>query len=232
VKSIVGALIIALGVAAGGALVGNGLQAFRMADRSIVIKGLAEMNVDSDFATWSLTVRRAGDTFASVQEALVEDREKTVRFLRDRGFADPELEIRPLIVNDIYSREYAPANSPTRYSGSAMVIVATDRVEAVAEAALATDPLVGQGVQLDVSAGPQYSLRAFNDAKAPLLKAATENAREQAAKFAAESGATLGALKNANQGIIQITGSGGSYDSSASRQKRLRVVSTFVYYLE
>jgi hypothetical protein len=226
------ALMIALGLAIGGLLIGDGLQAFRMDDRSIVIKGLAEMNVDSDYATWAVTVRRAGDSFAAVQTALAEDREKTVRFLRDLGFRDDELEIRPLIVNDIYSREYAPANSPTRYSGSAMVIVATDRIDAVEQAALATDPLVGQGVQLDVGAGPQYSLRAFNEAKGPLLKAATENAREQAIKFAAESGATLGALKSANQGVIQISGSGGSYNSAASRQKRLRVVSTFVYYLK
>ncbi|CAN0603394.1 unnamed protein product [Ectocarpus sp. 12 AP-2014] len=84
-----------------------------------------------------------------------------------------------------------------------------------------------------MGAGPRYELRAFNDAKAPLLKAATENARTQAIRFAEESGATLGKLKSANQGVIQITGAGGDqYGSAASRKKRLRVVSTFVYFLK
>jgi hypothetical protein len=226
------ALIVAAGLALGGALVGSGLEQFRMADRSIVIKGLAEQTVDSDYATWGLTVRRAGNSFREVQEALINDRSRVVSFLRDLNFSDQELEIRPLVVTDAYSREYASANTPTRYSGSALVLVKSGRVDAVQAAALATDPLIAQGVQLDAGMGPQYELRAFNDVKGPLLKAATASAREQAAKFAEESGATLGALKSANQGVIQISGAGGNrFDSSGSREKRLRVVSTFTYFL-
>ncbi|MDP5052595.1 MAG: SIMPL domain-containing protein [Congregibacter sp.] len=227
------AVLIAVGLVIGGAFIGNGLERFRMADRSIVIKGLAEQSVDSDFVTWPLTVRRAGDSFLSVQKSLAADRDKLVEFLHGLGFTSSELEIRPLVVTDAYSREYASSNSPTRYSGAAVVIVNSERVAAVSEAALATDPLIADGVQLDLGTGPSYALRAFNDAKGPLLKAATENAREQAIKFAKESGASLGELKSANQGIIQITGTGGNpYDSASSREKRLRVVSTFEYYLK
>jgi hypothetical protein len=226
------ALLIALALVTGGALVGQGLEQFRMADRSIVIKGLAEQNVDSDFATWGLTVRRAGDSFADVQQALAADRDQVVSFLRGIGFTDGEIEVRPLVVTDVYSRQYASGNSPTRYNGEGLVLVKTARVEAVERAALGTDPLVAAGVQLDAGAGPQYELRAFNDAKGPLLKAATENARSQALRFAEEAGASLGALKSANQGVIQISSAaGGRYDSGSSREKRLRVVSTFEYYL-
>jgi len=227
------AVVLSLGLVTGGAFIGNGLERFRMADRSIVIKGLAEQSVESDFVTWPLTVRRAGDSFQAVQRSLASDRDKLVDFLQGLGFTGSEMEIRPLMVTDAYSREYASSNSPTRYSGSALVIVKSSRVAAVSAAALGTDPLIAAGVQLDLGTGPNYSLRAFNDAKGPLLKAATENAREQAVKFANESGARLGDLKSANQGIIQISGTGGNpYDSASSREKRLRVVSTFVYYLE
>jgi hypothetical protein len=227
------AAFIAVGLVIGGAFIGNGLERFRMADRSIIIKGLAEQSVDSDFVTWPLTVRRAGDSFLSVQKSLATDRDRLVEFLHGLGFTGNEMEIRPLVVTDAYSREYASSNSPTRYSGSALVIVNSERVAAVSAAALATDPLIAAGVQLDLGTGPSYSLRAFNDAKGPLLKAATENAREQAIKFAKESGASLSELKSANQGIIQISGTGGNpYDSASSREKRLRVVSTFEYYLK
>jgi hypothetical protein len=105
--------------------------------------------------------------------------------------------------------------------------------DAVAQAALAIDPLIQSGVQIDsASGGPTYQLRGFNDLKAPLLAQATANAKEQAAKFAAEAGAELGALRRANQGVIQITGDdGGDYDDGSSRTKRLRVVSTFEFML-
>jgi uncharacterized protein len=55
---------------------------------------------------------------------------------------------------------------------------------------------------------------------------------DQAEKFAAEAGARLGPLKNANQGVIRITGDDGNdFDDGSSRVKRLRVVSTFEYEL-
>lgn len=227
------AFILALGLAAAGLLLGQGMERFRMADRSIVIKGLAEQTVDSDYASWGLIVRRAANSFAEVQEALVDDREQVVAFLREQGFSSDEMEIRPLVVRDAFSREYASANTPTRYNGEATVIVKTARVDTVQRAALATDPLIAAGVQLDAGVGPEYELRAFNEVKGDLLKAATDSARSQAERFAMEAGATLGPLKAANQGVIEISGVGGNrFDSRASREKRLRVVSTFTYYLE
>ena len=69
--------------------------------------------------------------------------------------------------------------------------------------------------------------------KAPLLAEATRNAREQAQKFAAEAGASLGPLRSANQGVIQIGGADGQgFDDGSSRIKRLRVVSSFQYTLQ
>ena len=99
------------------------------------------------------------------------------------------------------------------------------------------DPLIQAGVQLganDGAAGPRYELRGFSEVKAPLLAEATRNASEQAQKFAAEAGATLGKLRSANQGVIQIggTGVGEGFDDGSARVKRLRVVSTFTFVLD
>jgi hypothetical protein len=114
--------------------------------------------------------------------------------------------------------------------------VKSTRVKEVEKAALAVDPLIQAGIQLGGEGGfggPRYQLRGFNDIKAPLLAEATRNAKDQAVKFAAEAGATLGALKNANQGAIRISGDDGSdADDTSSRVKRLRVVSTFEYELK
>lgn len=231
------ALVIAIGVALGGFAVGQGLERFRMADRSVTVKGLAEKDVDSDYATWTLVFRRGGNEFGGVQKALADDRDRVVAFLKQLGFSDAEVEVRPLQVQDLFAREYAQGNQPLRFNGAGRVVVRTPRVQAVESAALAVDPLIQAGVQItgndDAGAGgPRYQLRGFNDVKAPLLAEATRNAREQAEKFAAEAGAKLGALKSANQGVITISGSDGQgYDDGSSRTKRLRVVSTFEYEL-
>lgn len=221
---------LALGLLVAGLAVSKGLERFRMADRSITVKGLAERSVEADYATWTLAFRRGGNSFAEVQQALKGDRDRVVAFLKAAGFKDDEIQVRPLEVQDLYSREYAQTNQPFRYNGNARVLVKSARVGAVAQAALATDPLVAAGVALEPGNGPWYELRGFNAVKAPLLTEATRNAREQGLRFASEAGATLGPLRNANQGVITISGEDEG-DDRASRIKRLRVVSTFEYEL-
>ncbi|HRH87343.1 MAG TPA: SIMPL domain-containing protein [Rubrivivax sp.] len=236
---IIAALLLAAGLGLGGYLVGQGLERFRSADRSVTVKGLAEQDVEADYAIWTLAFRRAGNEFGAVQKALSGDRDRVVAFLKERKFGDDEIEIRPLEVQDLYAREYGGSNQPLRFQGTGRVIVKSARPKEVAAAALAVDPLIQDGVQLGGDgggpSGPRYQLRGFNEIKAPLLAQATRNAREQAQKFAADAGATLGALRSANQGVITIgdgDGSQGGGDEGSARVKRLRVVSTFEYVLE
>lgn len=229
---IVTGLILAAGLAWGGLQVGQGLEKFRTGERSVTVKGLAEKNVPADYAAWTLTFRRADNQFNEVQQALSADRDKVLAFLRGLGFSADEIEIRPLQVQDVYAREYASPDQPFRYSGMGQVLVKSGRVDAVSSAALAIDPLIQQGVVIESGPGPQYQLRAFNQAKAPLLAEATKNAQEQAARFAADTGASLGRLQKANQGVIQIFGESADHDDGSSRVKRLRVVSTFEYQLK
>jgi hypothetical protein len=232
IDRVIAALLVAAGLAAAGWAVSQGLERFRMSDRTVSVKGLAEREVESDFVVWTLTFRRAGNVFGEVQQALAGDRDRVAEFLRKAGIEDTEVEVRPLQVVDAYSREYAQPNQPVRFTGQGQVLVKSARVAVVGKAALAIDPLIQAGLIIEGGSGPRYQLRGFNEVKAPLLAEATRNAREQAAKFAAEAGATLGALKSANQGVIRISGDdGGDFDDGSARVKRLRVVSTFEYEL-
>jgi hypothetical protein len=230
-------LLIGAGLAAGGWAIGQGLERLRMADRVVTVKGLAEQDVASDFAVWRIVFRRGANDFGAVQKLLDGDRGQVLAFLKAQGFGDAEIEVRPLEVQDLFARDYGDGQQPLRFNGKGMVLVQTARVDAVAAAALAVDPLIEAGVQLGGEgpgngSGPRYQLRGFNAVKAPLLAEATRNAREQAQKFAAEAGAALGPLKSANQGVIQVGAAGGAdFDDGSARIKRLRVVSSFQYEL-
>lgn len=229
---------VALGLTLAGFLVGQGVERFRVADRVITVKGLAEQDVPADYAIWTLGFRRADNDFASVQKALTADRDQVVAFLKAQGFQDDELDVRPLQVQDAFAREYAQSGQPLRFGGVGRVVVKSSRIDVVDKAARATDPLIQSGVQLgsdsDGSNGlPRYQLRGFNAVKAGLLAEATQNAREQAEKFASQAGAKLGRLKSANQGSIRVADDDGTdADTGATRTKRLRVVSTFEYALD
>lgn len=232
---IIPAVLLAAGIALGGWWVGQGVERFRMADRSVTVKGLAEQDIKSDFATWTLGFRRGGNEFNLVQQSLNEDRGRVVAFLREQGFTDDEIDIRPLQVQDLYAREWGSDSVPLRFNGQGQVTVKSARVDVVAQAVNKVDPLIQAGIQLsgdDSFGGPRYQLRGFNEIKAVLLEQATRNAREQADKFAADAGSALGPLKNANQGVIRVLDDDGSdMESGRTITKRLRVVSTFEFGL-
>lgn len=237
-QKIVPAVLVAAGLGVGGWFVGQGLESFRQTERYITIKGLAEQDVKSDFAIWTLSFRRAGAQYQDVQKALATDREAVVAFLKQQGFTDQEIERRPLRITDLMAREYGQQEVALRYTGEGSVTVRSDRVDAVAKAASSIDPLITDGVQMSqdgpMGGAPRYMLRGFNDIKPQLLEAAVTNAREQADKFASDAGATLGELRRANQGTIQILDDDGSdgFSSGMTIGKRLRVVSTFEYLLK
>ncbi|CAM5533193.1 SIMPL domain-containing protein OS=Stutzerimonas stutzeri OX=316 GN=CXK95_00720 PE=4 SV=1 [Stutzerimonas stutzeri] len=231
------AALLAAAVAFAGWSVGQGVERFRVADRSVTVKGLAEMDVKSDFAVWTLGFRRGGDDFAELQQRLAGDRQAVVAFLRKQGFDEAEIEVRPLQVQDLLAREWGSQEVALRFNGQGQVLVKTARVDAVAAAANALDPLIQAGVQLDSESGgatgPRYQLRGFNELKPVLLQQATANAREQATRFADDAGARLGELRNANQGVIRVIDDDGSdMESGRTIGKRLRVVSTFQYALD
>lgn len=237
-EKIVPAVLVAVGLAVAGWTVGEGLQSFRDADRYITIKGLAEQDVKSDFAIWTVSFRRAAADYDDVRQQLTDDREAVMAFLQNQGFAESDIEGRPLQINDLLARDYGQQDVTFRYTGTGAVTVRSDNVDTVSKAANSIDPLIKLGVQMSqegpMGGAPRYFLRGFNDIKPLLLEQAIDNATEQAEKFALDAGAVLGGLKRANQGTIQILDDDGSdgYTTGQTIGKRLRVVSTFVYSLD
>jgi hypothetical protein len=70
-----------------------------------------------------------------------------------------------------------------------------------------------------------------------LLAEATKNARGTAQQFASDSGAQVGKIRSANQGMIQIFGTDGNdesapYSRTSTPSKKIRVVSTFEFELK
>jgi len=240
--ALVGAIVLAAGLGLGGFLVGKGMTRFKADARTVTVKGLVEREVASDQAQWLLGFKRAGDSLPDAQAKLASDREAVLRFLREKGFTEAEIEIQPARSADRLAQEFSVGQQPRfRYVVAAGVPIRTPRVDQVRAAASATDELLKQGVSLDISGGeqranPRYIVTRFNDLRPQLLAEATKNARTIAGQFAADSGAEVGAIHSANQGNIQIFGSDGNDESgpwspTSTPTKRIRVVSTFEFEL-
>ena len=241
--TIAAALLVAAGIAVGGWFVGKGAARFKSETRTVTVKGLVEREVKADFAEWTLTLRRASDSLADAHARISQDRDAAIDFLHRHGFTDAEIERQPTRTLDKLAREYGPGerNDKLRYIVTTSVVARTPQVDRMRAATGATEELLKSGVVLDSAnengrANPRYVVSKFNDLRPALLQDATRNARQIAQQFAADSGATVGAIRSANQGNIQIFGTDGNdesapYAPTSTLVKRIRVVSTFEFEL-
>lgn len=236
-------LLVAIGLGTAGFFVGQGVERFRSDVRTVTVKGLVEKEVASDLAIWSIGFRRADDNVARARDQVAKDRDAALIFLQGRGFTDAEIERLPMRIVDKLSREYGQTQDErNRFIVSAAVIVRSAKVDLVRASQEATDELTRAGVLIDgqregMPANPAFLYTQFNALRPQLIAEATKNARAMAEQFAQDSGNEVGAIRSANQGVIQIFGVDGGDESGVSNassavKKKLRVVSTIEFELK
>jgi uncharacterized protein len=178
-----------------------------------------------------------------VQAELKRDRDAVVAFLTKHEIPEADIERTPISTQDKFASQFGgqPKNANSRYVASTSVIVRSSKVDVVRTALGSMDELMQAGVLLasgreDGRPNVVYRYTKFNDLRPELIADATKNARVSAEKFAADSGKTVGSIRTAQQGLIQIFSEEGideanAYTSSSYR-KKIRVVNTIEFDLQ
>ncbi|MEO1019947.1 MAG: SIMPL domain-containing protein [Pseudomonadota bacterium] len=235
--TIIAAVLLAIGIAVGGWLVGTGFHAARLADRFVTVKGLAERDVEADLVIWPIGFVATGNDLAGVQAKIAQDAEIIRGFLEEAGIAAEAVEVSAVQVQDLLAQAYRSGPVESRYIIQETMLVRTTDIDAVVDAHAASSALIAQGVVLGgeggSSSGPSFVFTGLNEVKPEMIAEATANAREAAAQFAADSGSALGGIRRASQGLFQILPRDdvpGLFEPQ-QRNKRVRVVSTIEYFL-
>ena len=234
---LIGAGILALGLALGGFFAGQGLVESRMGYRTVTVKGLAEREVKADLGFWPVRFAATGATLEEARMKL-ETSEGAVRtWLTGRGFKATDVQVRTIRVQDRaadYSQQWSP---DARFILTEDMLVTTRDVVRLSDAARATGDFLKAGVVFasdGYNSAPSYVFTGINEMKSDLLDEATKRARESAQTFARQSGARVGPIQNASQGVIEINPAVEIPDEPADRQidKKVRVVTTITYFLK
>ncbi|WP_278392225.1 SIMPL domain-containing protein [Sphingobium yanoikuyae] len=222
------AAVLAVGVIAGGYLLGDGLKRARAADRSVTVRGLAEKDVTADLATWSISYSATGTDLPTVRAEIDANTQELKAYFASLGFKPDALTPVGAGVNQYLNNGINNITITQR-----MLLRTTDIARAQRAVAQQFD-LVRRGVTLQEGSGMRYSFTRLNDLKPPMVAAATRDARAAAEQFAKDSGAGVGGIKSATQGYFSIDprdGEGGD-GSSDTPYKKVRVVTTVDFYLK
>lgn len=228
------ALFLALGLAGAGYLVSNGLVHLRGGERGVSVRGVSERDVRADLAIWPIQYTVTDNDLSVAQKSLNDQGTKVESFLKTQGLGDSEFGVQKVEVTDLLAQQYRPDNIQNgRYILTKTYLVRTPNVDLVDKIFRNVGDLISEGVILAQGSGPSYMFTKLNDVKPDMIAEATKSAREGAQKFAEDSGAKVGGIKTASQGLFQIMArDGDNAMEAASIDKRVRVVTSVEYYLE
>ncbi|HBV00421.1 SIMPL domain-containing protein [Thalassospira lucentensis] len=233
---VVAAVIVGVAIAGAGWFVGNGIANMRSLDRYVTVKGLAEQDVQADRAVWPITFVATDDVLQTAQAKIEADTKTLIDFLASHGISKEMTELQNLQVTDQLAQSYRSGPIESRYIVNQTIQVRTEDVKAVVAASQDIGKLLQGGIVLGgqgYNPGPSYMFTGLNDVKPEMIAAATANAREAAAQFAADSGGQLGGIRRATQGLFQILAADGAPNMNEASQinKTVRVVTTMEYLI-
>lgn len=224
---LLGAALLAAGFASVGWFAARGLVQLRTGDRYVTVKGSAERIVEADRVVWPLPHGVGGNDLAEVQARLDANTAAIRAFFVEAGFAPEAIVVSPPRLEDRWAYAFGDSRPPERYRYSNTVSLRTDDVARALSAVGRIGVLVGRGVLIGEGSAPDFDYTRLNDIKPELIAEATGAARDSAVQFAKDSGARLGGIRTANQGVVTIT----ERDQSSPQVKRVRVVTTVEYFL-
>lgn len=230
-----GFLTLGLGILLGliflGYFLKDGIVAFKEFERTVTVKGLAEQEHPADVVIWPIQFTEAGNTLDGTYTALDNSAGRVEAFLRERGIEESELSFSTPVLTDRSAQRYGGnENSEFRYIAMQTATIYSEDVDKVRETMSQLVDLGKQGVTLsgdEYQTQPEYLFNRLNEIKPEMIEQATIEARQVAEKFAEDSNSRLGKIKTASQGQFSIS----PRDNNTPHIKKIRVVSTIVYYL-
>ena len=222
-------------------LLRDGLRDFRGENRTVSVRGLSEREVKADLAAWPFSLSATSNDLATAQNQLEQQETALRAFLTDQGLSESDISLLRYDVQDLLAQQYRPDRvDEGRYVLAKALLLRTHDVDKVAAASQSIDALVRRGVALGQGSQPSYIFTKLNDVKPDMIRDANANALAAAQQFAEDSGARVGAIVTATQGVFSINGRDdipslsnmGNFGPDMQLNKNVRVVTSVTYKLD
>ncbi|PYK31181.1 MAG: SIMPL domain-containing protein [Verrucomicrobia bacterium] len=196
---IVGALLLALGIYAGGFFIGQGIANWNSGRRINSVKGLSEREVPASVAVWTIGYVASGNDLDAINRKLGDSTKAVVAFLKHAGFEEKDMAVQPPALRDasMEPREKDTPPPPERFRAEQSVLLRTSKVDLIKPALASASTLMTNGVLLSGGCQPNYLYNQLNEIKPTMIQEATKNARVAADQFSRDSQTRLGKLRNA-----------------------------------
>lgn len=224
-------IFIFLGLTSLGFLLGNAAIEYKEYERTVNVKGLSEREFEADVVIWPIQFTAADNSLENLYTTIDSNTSKIQKFLIKSGLDSSEISVSAPNITDKLAQQWGNSDyGRYRYAAIQSLTVYSKNIKLVRSVMKELSELGKQGIvfkSADYDTNPEYLFTRLNEVKPEMIAEATKKAREVAEKFAADSQSSLGKIKKASQGQFSIY----ERDRNNPHIKKVRVVSTVVYYL-
>lgn len=175
-------------------------------EQAIEISGSSRKAIVSDLALLGASINAFGSTQGEAYRNLESQKPAVMSFLASKGFSKDKVTFSTMSnfpVNELNEQGYSTGNVRGYNFSQRFEIQSTD-VQLIRTISLELTALAEQGISLNVES-PQYLYTKLQDVKAEVQAEAAKDAMLRAKKIAEATGSSLGNIRSARLGVLQIT---------------------------
>ncbi len=212
-------LLIALAIIISTGIGAYTLYSIRSLDNTLTVTGSATKQVTADRAKWTGAITRVVKvaTLKQGYTDMARDLENVKAFLKEKNIPADQIVISPVFMDQNYDQ---PQGVERSYTLRQTIDVTSTDVNMIADVSKSTQPLIDRGVIFSTQ-GIEYTYTKLPEERVAMLADAIADAKARASKLAESSGKSVGMLKSASSGVVQVMSANstevsdyGMYDTS------------------
>jgi hypothetical protein len=178
----------------------------KKSDQTITVTGSARERIKSDLVIWSAGVSYQATQLSDAYKSLSEGVPRVKQYLLSKGVPENEITISSIASTTLHEKDSDGNESGkiTGYSLRQEVQVRSNDVDKISKIAREATELINQGILLE-SAAPEYYYTKIAELKIKMLAAASKDAKDRAQQVASSTGSSIGSVRSARMGVMQIT---------------------------
>lgn len=175
-------------------------------EQVITVTGSARKRIKSDLVVWRAGVSYQASQLSEAYKALSDNVPKVKQYLISKGVAENQITISSISSTTLHEKNAngEETGQITGYSLRQELMVRSNDVDKIEKLAREATELINQGILLE-SSPPEYLYTKLGDLKIEMLAEAAKDAKVRAQQIASSTGSSIGSVRSARMGVMQIT---------------------------
>lgn len=175
-------------------------------DQTITVTGSARKRITSDLVVWKSAVSYQASVLSDAYRSLSDAVPKVKAYLVSKGIPENQITVSAISSQTLHGKnsDGVETSEITGYSLRQELSVRSTEVQKIAQIAREATELINQGILIE-SMAPEYLYTKLGDLKIEMLSEAAKDAKVRAEQIAQSTGSSIGSVRTARMGVLQIT---------------------------